>query len=271
MTPLACGDLEESFLHAYVDGEFSAEECAEVKAHLESCAACTHVVRIQQSYKSLMRRSAVPASHVFRDEVRAALLDQPLASAGRWARAFREPRTIGVAAAAAGAAVWFLAGGLTHPVLSSLSSLSSARHSPLLEDGVALHARQLPLDYAATDVGSAQRWLEGRLDFGVHLPRFQTGPVLQGVRLSSLHSRQAAVVTYLLPDGDGRRVSLLITDDPEPTLPGVARHIANREVWLSQSRGFNVASWRNNEIVYSLISDLDEHDVLALVQAAELR
>ncbi len=268
MTPLACRDLEESFLHAYVDGEFSAEECAEVKAHLEGCAACTHVVRIQQSYKSLMRRSAVPASHAFRDELRAALGDEPLPGAGRWTRAFREPRAIGAAAAAAGAAVWFLAGGLTHPLFSSLPR---AGHSPLLDDGVALHARQLPLDYAASDVGSAQRWLEGKLDFGVHLPRFQTGPQLQGVRLGSLHSRQAAVVTYLIPDGDGRRVSLLITDDPEPTLPGVAKHLANREVWLSQSRGFNVASWRNDEIVYSLISDLDEHDVLALVQAAELR
>ena len=265
MTPLACRDLEESFLHAYVDGEFSAEECAEVKQHLAGCAACTHVVRIQQSYKSLMRRSAVPASHAFRDDLRVLLADEPLPGAGRWSRTLREPRAIGVAAAAAGAAVWFLAGGLTHPLLSARA------RSPLLDDGVALHARQLPLDYAASDVGSAQRWLEGKLDFGVHLPRFQTGPKLQGVRLSSLHSRQAAVVTYLIPDGDGRRVSLLITDDPEPTLPGVARHIANREVWMSQSRGFNVASWRNDEIVYSLISDLDERDVLALVQAAQLR
>lgn len=265
MNPLACRDLEESFLHAYVDGEFSAEECAEVKLHLASCAACTNVVHIQQSYKSLMRRSAVPATHAFRDEVRAALQDEPLPGAGRWSRAFHEPRTIGVAAAAVGAAMWFVAGGLTHPLFTS------ARRSPLLEDGVALHARQLPLDYAASDVGSAQRWLEGKLDFGVHLPRFQAGPQLQGVRLSSVHSRQAAVVTYLIPEGDGRRVSLLITDDPEPTLPGIARRVANREVWLSQSRGFNVASWRSDEIVYSLISDLDEHDVLALVQAAEQR
>ena len=91
------------------------------------------------------------------------------------------------------------------------------------------------------------------------------------MRLSSVHQRQAAVVTYYLPQAEGRRVSLLIVDDPEPQLPGAARRIANREVWLSQARGFNVASWRNDEIVYSLISDLDEQDVLALVQAADMR
>jgi hypothetical protein len=137
-----------------------------------------------------------------------------------------------------------------------------------VDDGVALHARALPLDYAASDVGSAQRWLEGKVDFGVHLPRL--GQV-QGVRLSSFHSRQAAVVTYTLPRGEGRRVSLLIVDDPEQQFAGASRRIADREVWLSQARGFNVASWRNDEIVYSLISDLDEQDILALVQSAESR
>ncbi len=126
----------------------------------------------------------------------------------------------------------------------------------------------LPLDYTASDVGSAQRWLESKVDFGVNLPRI--GQV-QGVRLSHVRSRQAAVVTYTLPQGDGRRVSLLIVDDPEQQLPGAARRIADREVWLSQARGFNVASWRNHEIVYSLISDLSEQDVLALVQSAGTR
>jgi len=179
---------------------------------------------------------------------------------GRWSRAFRDPRSVGIAAAAVGAAAWFLAGGLRHPVF--------ARQQSLAEDGVALHARALPLDYTASDVGSAQRWLEGKLDFGVHLPRL--GQV-QGVRLSNVRSRQAAVVTYTLPRGDGRRVSLLIVDDPEQQLSGASRRVEGREVWLSQARGFNVASWRNDEIVYSLISDLSEQDVLALVQAAEAR
>jgi hypothetical protein len=79
------------------------------------------------------------------------------------------------------------------------------------------------------------------------------------------------VVTYTIPQGNGRRVSLLIVDDPEQQMQGAARRIADREVWLSQARGFNIASWRNDEIVYSLISDLDEQDVLALVRSAEAR
>ena len=259
--PLQCQKLEETFLHAYVDGEFTVEESAEVKAHLESCPACARAARRHESYKAAMLRAAGHAPHALDELLRERIAEQ--SERGRWARALRDPRGIAVAAAAVGAAAWFLAGGLAHPLFP--------RGHSLLDDGVALHARALPLDYTASDSTKAQQWIEGKLDFGVRLPRFAPGPQLQGVRLSHLHEHRAAVVTYTIPQADGRRVSLLIVDDPEPQLPGAARRIADREVWLSRARGFNVASWRNDEIVYSLISDLDEADVLALVQSAELR
>lgn len=257
---LACRELEETFLHAWVDGEFEGEESAEVRVHLQACSACAEVARIHESYRAAMSRAALAAPHALHDAIRRTLAEEP--REGRWARAFHDPRAVATAAAAVGAAVWFLAGGLSHPLFR--------RPHSLIEDGVALHARALPLDYAASDVSAAQRWLEGKVDFGVHIPRLGQGQV-QGVRLSNLHAHQAAMVTYTMPRSDGRRVSLLIVDDPEQQMAGAARRIADREVWLSQARGFNVASWRNDEVVYSLISDLGEADVLALVQSAELR
>jgi anti-sigma factor RsiW len=259
--PLQCRELEETFLHAYVDGEFSSDESAEVKAHIAGCAACAHAVRIQEGYKTAAVRANLAAPHTLHDAVRERLAAEP--HQGRWGRAFRDPRAVGIAAATVGAAVWFLAGGLHHPIWQ--------RPNSLVDDGVALHARALPLDYTASDVNSAQRWLSGKLDFGVRIPRLAQGSRLEGVRLSQVRSRQAAVVTYTVPQANGRRVSLLIVDDPEPQLQGDAHRIADREIWLSRARGFNIASWRNDAIVYSLISDLDEQDILALVQSAELR
>ena len=256
--PLECQKLEETFLHAWVDGEFSGDEGAEVKAHLDGCAACAHSAHLHESYKAAVLRASTAAPHALHHAIKAQLLAE--VRQGRWGRAFLDPRAVGVAAAAVGAAAWFIAGGLQHPLF--------ARSHTLVEEGIALHSRALPLDYTASDLGSAQRWLEGKVDFGVHLPHL--GQV-EGVRLSNLHSRQAALVTYTIPAGGGRRVSLLIVDDPEQQLPGAERRIADREVWLSQAHGFNVASWRNHEIVYSLISDLDEQDVLALVKSAEMR
>lgn len=259
--PIDCSELPDASLYSYVDGELVGEERDEVTAHLGACAACAHTVRIQRSLKGAVRRSGGehPAPAALRETLRLRLAEE--VPQGRWARVLREPRGVALSAAAVGAAVWFLAGGLRHPLFA---------RSPLLEDGVAMHARALPLDYTGSDVSGAQRWLEGKIDFGARLPRFPQGPQLQGVRLSHLNSRQAAVVSYTVPEGD-RRVSLVIVDDPEPVLPGVSRRIADRDVWVSRSRGYNVASWRRDEIVYSLISDLDERDVLALVQSAELR
>ena len=262
--PLRCREIE-SFLPAYVDGEFDAVERAEVESHLLDCAACQHAVRIQSAMKDAVKRAAPAVAPIeLRQSVRLALRqEEPPGS--RWDAVLRNPRSVGLLAAAVGAAVWFLAGGMSHPIFPR-------NHSGLVEDGIALHRRGLPLDYTASDVGLVQQWLSGRLDFAARVPRFRQGPALQGVRLSHLHSRPAAALSYAVPQAGGQRVTLLIVDDPDDgDPPGSVRRLPGRQVWLSRTRGYNVVSWRTDEIVYSLISDLDESDLLQLVQAVELR
>jgi len=262
--PLECPDLS-TFLPAYVDGEFEGFETAGIEDHLSRCAGCRREVSLQEGLKAAVRRAAPALAPIeLREVVREKLRDAD-GPPGRWDAVLRNPFGVGLAAAAVGAAVWFLAGGLTHPIVPR-------GHSPLLEDGIslAMHGRQLPLDYTGSDASAVQDWLEKRLPFAARVPRLPNG-ALQGVRLSHLHSHPAALLSYDLPRPGGR-VSLVIVDDPdEPSLPGTARQVADRQVWLSRSRGYNVVSWKTNEIVYQLISDLDERDVLQLVQAAELR
>ncbi|GAC1596771.1 MAG: hypothetical protein NVS4B10_06000 [Myxococcales bacterium] len=274
-------------LSAWVDGEFDASEGAHIEGHLAGCPSCARVAQMQGQFKLALRRSAgsVPAAPLALREAVIARLDaaeegledDEESTRALWARAFHRltPRAVAFSAAAAGIAAWLIAGGLQHPLLTADSdrrAFAEAAHVAL-DDGIALHARALPLDYAASDAGSVQKWLQGRLDFGVRLPRFphRDAPALQGVRLFTQHSRAAAVLSYTVPSAQGRRVSLLVMDGPQPQPPGLVRRVEGREVWVAQARGYNVASWRSGEIAYSLISDLDERDLIELLRTAELR
>jgi anti-sigma factor (TIGR02949 family) len=268
----------EPFLDAYVDGEFDAREAAELEAHLGTCHECARLMTAKSDFKAVLKRAAGASAHApvsLRDTVRERLADpraldeldvdaQPRPTRSGWRFG---PAGIAAAAAIAGAAVWFGLGGLQKPIFHSPPGMPH----PLVEAGVAMHARALPLDFAATDASAVQRWLEGRLEFGVQVPRFQSAAALQGVRLSQVRARPAAAFAYQLPQQASRRVTLLIVDDPDQPLSGQSTRIDGRDVFLAHARGYNVASWRQNEIVYSLISDLDEANVLELVKAAQER
>jgi hypothetical protein len=44
-----------------------------------------------------------------------------------------------------------------------------------------------------------------------------------------------------------------------------------QRVMVANEKGYNVAMWRKQGIVYSLVSDLDERDILQLVSQVEER
>jgi hypothetical protein len=47
--------------------------------------------------------------------------------------------------------------------------------------------------------------------------------------------------------------------------------VGPRTLRVMNSRGYNVAVWRQDEIVYSLVSDLGEDDLFELVRSAQSR
>ena len=91
---LECRELE-SFLPAYVDGEFDGSERAEVESHLAGCAECQHAVRIQAAMKDAVRRAAPAIAPIeLRHSVQLALRDEELPGS-RWDSVLRNPRSVG--------------------------------------------------------------------------------------------------------------------------------------------------------------------------------
>jgi len=257
-----CGELERS-LEPYLDGELEAPELTEVDTHLARCAPCRDFMEARSRARALVRArlreamgpggEAGRAPEALRVRISEALERQRRAP---WRRAVSPVPLAALAACAAGALV----------VLAGHSA-----SDPLVEEAVRKHARDLPLEVSADLVAAdaIPGMLASKLDFYPRPPRFQApGLSLVGARLSTINDRPAAYMRYRTPRG---RMGLFIIDDPGGQVgkTGRAVDVGQARVRVMNSRGYNVAVWRQREIVYSLVSDLDEGDLVRLVGSAQ--
>ena len=256
-----CAEMERS-VDAYLDGEFDTLERAEADAHLAACPRCHAWVGGRASARSALRASlrvamgdgapAGRAPEALRARVREALAHErrPL-----WRRALA-PLPLGAVAAAAAGVLVVLA---THGGVDAL-----------VDDAVRRHNSDPPLEVMAASVGpeAVLSWFEGKLDFRPVPPRFGGDARLVGGRLSHVREWPAAYMRYALPRG---QAGLFIVDDPGGRFSPGGREVrvGPHVVHIVASRGYNVAIWRRDEIVYSLVSDLDETALFQLVKAAE--
>jgi anti-sigma factor RsiW len=143
----------------------------------------------------------------------------------------------------------------------------------LVVEAVKKHHRGLPLEVTTASIGAEAipGWFAGKLDFKPTPPRFkESGAKVVGARLSHLREYPAAYIKYELPRG---QAGLFIVDDPERRFESTGREVrvGPRTLRVMNSRGYNVAVWRQDEIVYSLVSDLGEDDLFELVRSAQAR
>jgi anti-sigma factor RsiW len=257
-----CTEIQRS-IDAYVDGEFDVRERAEADAHLAGCPRCQALAARQRRVRGAVRASlrlamgpdapAGRAPGALRGRVSAALAKahRPL-----WRRALSPVPVAAAAACAAGVLV----------VLAS-----HAGNDALLEAAVRGHNRDLPLEVTADVLGAEAipNWFAGKLDFRPAPPRFGDAQVrVVGARLSHLREWPAAYFRYALPRG---QAGLYVVDDPEGRFAAAGREVrvGPHVIHIAASRGYNVAVWRQDEIVYSLVSDLDENALFQLVRTAQ--
>lgn len=259
-----CEELKRS-LDAFVDGEFEEREQAEVEAHVAVCEGCRRLVEEHTRFRLVLRSQlrcclgeGAPAGRA-PAELRARILE---ALAHERRPPWRRP-----AALSAAALLLVLVAGLG----LARQRLFAPRLDPFVEEAVRRHTRDLPLEVtaAATGPASVSDWFAGKLDFNPAPPRFHhPGVRLVGGRLSHLRDWPAAYIRYDAPRG---RIGVFILDDPDGRLtgPGALHGLGPNGVWIARTRGYRVAVWRQNDIVYSAVTDLDERDFTELVSGAQ--
>jgi anti-sigma factor RsiW len=264
-TTFDCRDVAR-LLEPYLDGEFDEPERAGLEDHLANCTRCRNEAASATSFRSALRarlREAVgqgSAAGTAPESLRLRIADALDAEESRpasWWRRLVAPLPVAAAAACVAGALFVFAGHRST--------------DPLVEEAVRKHARDLPLELSAASLGpeAIPAMLASKLDFNPRPPAFRaTGVRLVGARLAQLREWPAAYMRYETPRGP---VGLFIIDDPEHRVAEMGRQVRSGPgaMWIMNSRGYNVAVWRKNEIVYSLVSDLDEADLVKLVETSQ--
>jgi anti-sigma factor RsiW len=258
---MECADLER-LLDPFLDGEFDVQERSDVVAHLACCPACRALAereaRIREAMRGCLRRALGPSveSGCAPPELRLRIVsaidrERPR---GGWRRALLPVPVAALVLLAVGALF-----------------VSTRSHDDLLvEEAVRRHVRDLPLEITADRIGPehVHAWFNGKLDFNPRPPHFAApGVQLVGARLSHISDRPAAYMRYHLPRG---HVGLFIVEDPQRRFGDSGRtvRVGPEVVHLVNARGYNLAVWRHNELVYSLVGDLDEQQLARLVASA---
>ncbi len=252
---MTCPEFE-TFLYPYLDGEFGPAERADVEKHLAGCGACAARLHSERAVHDAIRgkvrglSDSPPAPEALRERIRGGLrAERRRETTAQWSR---YAAAAAVVAVAGSSAYWY---ARPH---------SRQRY---VDDAAARHAKRYPLEIRQPSAGEIQDWFVGKLDHRVPVPVFPNAQ-LAGARLANVQDKQAAYIAYdavTPPGATPRRIGLFVYDDKA----GDADFTAVPEV--GSSHGYNVVSWREGEVVYQLVNDLDESDIRQMLAAERQR
>jgi anti-sigma factor RsiW len=245
-----CRDLETQ-LTPYLDGELIAEARVEFEAHLAACPTCPRHVEVERHNLSAIREAGRAGSPTAPPAFRTRLFENIARDADRQRRA-------GVVRFAA------VAAGVTFAMVVGHHQYRSHQRKLYEQDAALRHARQFPLEIEQAPAelssrpefaGAIERWFGGKLDHPVNVPRFPNATAT-GARLLQVRDKPAAYIRYESP----RPMGLFVYGDDHDLDVGT-----RTDAEVGSSHGYNVVSWREGDVVYQLVTDLDEQDIRDLV------
>ena len=241
--------ITETELHAFVDGELTDDERAEIEAALASSPTDQELVRdVREINEALRQRYAGSLS-----EPLAPALRKPLARLGR--RQVLNARTLARWAAAiviliaAGAAGYLARGLLAEPRSPEAAFVTTALGAHTLYVPEVRHPVEVKADEA-----HLVRWLAKRVGADVRAPAL--GPLgwrLMGGRLLPDHGLPAAQFMY--EDASGRRLTLYVRKETG---------LNNTSFRFHEKDGFGSFYWIDRPLAYALSGRLSRDELMNL-------
>lgn len=254
-----CQELRLSLLD-HQRGRLSPEADAGILAHLERCASCREVDAVERALTEVLERRLPqhPASLALKRRL-ATPWSSPVEERGHgagWARRWWLPAT-----------ALTLAVVVVGLVLYDRIAARPAPVTAMVAEAVNDHLRGLdgrrPVEITSGEIHQVKPWFAGRLDFAPRVTFAGDDEFpLRGAAVEYFLDRKAAVFLY------GRRlhtISVLVfrADDlPWPTK--ALTPLGSTLGYATSARGFNVILWRQGELGYAAVSDLDATELREL-------
>jgi anti-sigma factor RsiW len=256
---MTCEEARDQLLDAQ-RARLAPETRAALQTHLQTCAACGQEAAaealLSEALENRLPQHAAPLA--LKRRLAAEWPGVPTAAprpSRRWGR-YLVP-------AAAVAAVLLIVVPLAYQRAEERASARMVAEA--VNDHLRILSSQHPLDIESGGIHQVKPWFEGRLDFAPVL-RFdgdQDFP-LRGGAVGYYLDRKAAVFIF------NRRlhtISLFVfRADGLPWPTRGLRRVGGGEVHVTTSRGFNSVLWRDGELGYALVSDVDPAELVRLAE-----
>lgn len=233
-----CREIDTQ-LTPYLDGELIEEARVAFEGHVVTCDPCRTRVEFERHNLSAIREAARRSAPTAPEELKARLFANI-----RRDDTHRKTARLGRAMA--------VAAGFTVAIVVSHSAWKGYQRRLYEQDAALRHARQLPLEIEQSPE-NIERWFGGKLDYRVTVPRFPNTRAA-GARLLQVRDKPAAYIRYDEP----RKMGLFVYGDDNDVDVGATPA-------MGSSHGYNVVSWREGDVIYQLVTDLDEQDLRELL------
>ena len=246
---MRCQDVDR-YLEAFVDGEFTEGDSAQIEEHLKFCPLCRKKVSFKVWFKRGLKQSIIDKAmpkHLHA-EISSALRKEWLREVPAWHKTVP-----------AFAIILIFLGIFFFPYIDV--------SSPIVEATINRYFSNLPFDIQSEDSRQIEAYLHEKIKSPIMIPHFDDQQLLlMGGRVTSVQNNSAAYIAF---HGNGRRYSMMAVPFLEGSLLDISqwfsRIVNNNRLVVVKSNGLNVVVWRANRTLYSVASDTDENELLNLV------
>jgi len=266
MSHVPMNPITEAELHAFVDGQLTAERHREIEASL---AQRPEEAQRVQSYRDQKRELRGLFDPVLDETLPRRVLDaaRPRArwSAQRWIAG-------ALIALAGGAAGWGLRGAWPPTAPSATLAAAGFAQRAAVAHAVYSPEQRRPVEVDAAHEDQLVTWLSKRMGAPMKPPHLQAlGYALEGGRL--LPGGRGPVAQFMYRDADGHRLTLYVSNEIgelSPSASGTRGNTAETAFRFAREGRLNVFYWVEGRFGYAISADADK-SVLADVSSEVYR